>query len=68
MTFHTVGAARDVWPVWASRAADQGKTAFCVSPQSFVTCLVAGTPYKSEQILFVGAGTTNGAACWLISN
>jgi hypothetical protein len=52
----------------AMRAAVQPvKTGFCVSFQSFVTCLLAGTPIQSEQFADLDAGTV-GAACWLISS
>jgi len=43
------------------------RTAFCVSPQSFVTCLLAGTPIQSDEKALLDAGTY-GAACWLISS
>jgi hypothetical protein len=68
----TIRMAADSGSAWLDRATDTAssgrKTSFCVSPQSLVTCLLAGTPFKSKRSLFPGAGTTHGAACWLISS
>jgi len=56
---------------WLDRATPSAapplKNGFCVSFQSFVTCLLAGTPIKSETVAYPDAGTV-GAACWLISS
>ena len=69
MILRTAGASGPAWPHWARRVSSwEPQTSFCVSPQSLVTCLLAGTPYQSERMLFPGAGTFHGAACWLISN
>jgi hypothetical protein len=58
-------------PSWLERAIPPAvspvKTGFCVSLQSFVTCLLAGTPIQSETFEHSDAGTV-GAACWLISS
>jgi hypothetical protein len=68
MTRLTESAFHPAWPHRARRAPASGpQAAFCVSPQTLVTCLLAGTPYKSER-LFPAAGTLQGAACWLTSN
>jgi hypothetical protein len=38
------------------RISECSETAFCLSSQTFVTCLVAGTPMQTEEVWFSGAG------------